>query len=175
MDVYEEEFRTLTVSAQRSLATALSESGGDPNSLHVNHAESSLEEAAAVLASMELQLHGLGAGEKRPAEAKVKGYKADLARIRKEVQTTKLAIGRGAGNAERNELLSPETIKALEQRSQMVDSTKRLLQTTERLNESRRMAAETESVGASLLDDLSSQRATMGRTRNNVRHFSTAR
>mmetsp|Transcript_9518 Transcript_9518/g.19473 ORF Transcript_9518/g.19473 Transcript_9518/m.19473 type:complete len:267 (+) Transcript_9518:60-860(+) len=184
MEAYENDFRLVTNAASRSLASALSNlevgNGGGVSSgvtgsvvasgslSHLDHAEESLEEASAILASMDLQMHTLPEPKKREAERMLRVYRADLDQLRGEMRTTRLAVQRKTKDDEREELLPANAVQSLQERSKLVDATQRLQRTTDRIHDSRRMAAETEMVGANLLEDLGFQRTTISRTRDNV-------
>mmetsp|Transcript_9519 Transcript_9519/g.19480 ORF Transcript_9519/g.19480 Transcript_9519/m.19480 type:complete len:235 (+) Transcript_9519:60-764(+) len=184
MEAYENDFRLVTNAASRSLASALSNlevgNGGGVSSgvtgsvvasgslSHLDHAEESLEEASAILASMDLQMHTLPEPKKREAERMLRVYRADLDQLRGEMRTTRLAVQRKTKDDEREELLPANAVQSLQERSKLVDATQRLQRTTDRIHDSRRMAAETEMVGANLLEDLGFQRTTISRTRDNL-------
>ncbi|CAN6467830.1 unnamed protein product [Victoria cruziana] len=109
---------------------------------------------------MDLEARSLQPGVKAMLLQKLREYKSDLNNLKGEVKKITSAT-----QAARDELLESGMADALtvsaDQRSRLLQSTERLNQSGERIREGRRTMLETEELGVSILQDLHQQRQSL--------------
>eukprot|EP00877_Chromochloris_zofingiensis_P004078 jgi/Chrzof1/13671/Cz08g07150.t1 len=117
---------------------------------------------------MDMEARSLPADKSRQLNIKVKEYKADLLSLKEQV---KAAAGTAAGaDAARAELgLGGDYYSSSAgQRDRMLAATDRLQKTSERLQVGKQQIAETEELGANILQDLARQRETITHARGTL-------
>jgi vesicle transport through interaction with t-SNAREs protein 1 len=108
---------------------------------------------------------------KTPMLAKLRDYKSELQRLKRESQVAARAIS--SSNA-RSQLLAGAELDDMgaptssSQRERMLQSTARLDSTGDRIREGKKSLLETEELGVSILQDLHRQRETISSARENV-------
>lgn len=133
--------------------------------------EMELEEADEIVAQMELEIQGHAS--KAKMQVKIRGYKAELQKRKADVRSLSTSVDRhdllggGRGTNEDNpygEGLS----QAQAQRARLLAGTDKLSDGQRRLEESHRIALETETLGASTLGTLRQQREQIEGTRDTL-------
>ncbi|KAJ2360555.1 Vesicle transport V-snare protein, partial [Coemansia sp. RSA 2607] len=124
---------------------------------------------------LEVELLSLNGAQRARAGPRIRQYKEDVSRLQQDAK--RVAQGMGNHEANRRALLgdraggmqSPET-GALDgdQRTRLLSGNERLENGTRRLQDSHRIAIETEAVGAGILQDLRAQREQIVSTRNTL-------
>jgi len=120
---------------------------------------------------MDLEARSLPLGVKSPLLAKLREYKADLTKLKREV---KQAYSSTEDEAMRVELLSRAELgegnssSASAQRDALLSATQRVRATGERITQGRQTLLETEELGVSILQDLHRQRETIVGARENL-------
>ncbi|KDO72650.1 hypothetical protein CISIN_1g027617mg [Citrus sinensis] len=118
---------------------------------------------------MDLEARSLQPNVKAVLLAKLREYKSDLNNLKSEV---KRLVSGNLNAAARDELLESGMADALtasaDQRSRLMMSTERVNQSTDRIKDSRRTMLETEELGVSILQDLSSQRQSLLHAHNTL-------
>jgi vesicle transport through interaction with t-SNAREs 1 len=148
----------------------------------LDSADSDLREVSDVLTSMSLEAAGQGSAPR----ARVDARKAEAARLHADLRAARIALAAARGEREREELLehsshNPDGTELdiesgrdgmdgiSDPRARLLDQTRKLHEdSAERILESRRNIAQTESIGAGILQDLQNQRATILRARDNL-------
>lgn len=136
-----------------------------------------LEEADEILAQMELEANGVSDKQtKTQLQGRLRASKAELQRRRQETKTI-------ASDLDRSDLLGSAARYADDdndaeaglpsanshaQRARMLNTTDKLQDSTRRLEESHRLALETEDLGAGILGNLRGQREQIENTRNRL-------
>lgn len=129
-----------------------------------------MAECEALVRRMDLEARSVSdPSAKTPMLSKLRDYKSELARLKKEARDATAAASESAA---RDELLgvaerghAGESSGGLSSRGQAMETTERLARTGERIRESQRSLAETEDLGVSILQDLQGQRETIQRSR----------
>mmetsp|Transcript_5512 Transcript_5512/g.16449 ORF Transcript_5512/g.16449 Transcript_5512/m.16449 type:complete len:227 (-) Transcript_5512:127-807(-) len=167
-DHYEQELRTLVASAGRKVAQALNVVKDQTKCrASLEAAGDDVTDAEGVLRSMDLEAKSAKDDTRARLEARLATSKMELGRVKDEMKR----VRKMQMSADRVDLFGDEDIEAgsLGERARMVDSTERKLNHgSDRIRESVRIANETESIGASILETLSGQRQTMLRARDNL-------
>lgn len=136
----------------------------------VKEIESHFEENEEILEQMELEIRSWGHElqiEKQKADHRLQSYKVELQRLKKEFQK---GVKTHQRSLERDQLgLGDGSYHDLEnQRQGLLDNTETLERSSRKLRQGHSLLAETESIGASILNDLSDQRETIQRSRSKV-------
>lgn len=129
-----------------------------------------MAECEALVRRMDLEARSVSdPAAKTPMLSKLRDYKSELARLKKEARDATAAASESAA---RDELLgvaerghAGESAGGVSGRGQAMETTERLARTGERIRESQRSLAETEDLGVSILQDLQGQRETIQRSR----------
>ncbi|KAI8319478.1 SNARE complex subunit protein [Martensiomyces pterosporus] len=176
-DNYENEYSGLIATVRQRLDTTLPELVGDDRRNAIRATERELEEAQELAGQMEMELLTLQGPTRSRAAPRVRQYKAEVERLKREVKKA----AHGMGNYENNrrallgesslasrDLSAEEASADSDQRTRLLSGNERLMKGSQRLQESHRVAMETEAVGASILNDLRSQREQIVHTRDTL-------
>ncbi|XP_071736517.1 vesicle transport v-SNARE 12-like [Rutidosis leptorrhynchoides] len=159
---YERQYCELSTNLSRKCSAAASVIDQEQKSKEISELQSGLDEADVLIRKMDLEARSLQPGVKAMLLAKLREYKTDLTKLKREVK--KLDSAKSSQTAH-DELLDPGLANAqmasAGQRERMEMSTERLNQSSERIKDSRRAAFETEELGISILEDLHQQRETL--------------
>ncbi|KAM1960728.1 hypothetical protein FF2_020778 [Malus domestica] len=121
-----------------------------------------LDDAEALIRKMDLEARSLQPSVKAVLLAKLREYKSDLNKLKREI---KRVASPDASQAARDELLEAGMADAhavsSDQRERMTMSVERLNESSDRITQSRRTILETEELGVSILQDLHQQRETL--------------
>ncbi|KAK6931280.1 Vesicle transport v-SNARE, N-terminal [Dillenia turbinata] len=135
----------------------------------ISEINAGIDEADVLIRKMDLEARSLQPSLKATFLAKLREYKADLNKLKREF---KKVTSKDINQAAREELmeagLTDAHIASANQRDQLLMSTERLNQSSERLKESRRTVLETEQLGVSILEDLHQQRETLLHANNKL-------
>ncbi|CAA2960478.1 vesicle transport v-SNARE 12-like [Olea europaea subsp. europaea] len=111
---------------------------------------------------MDLEARSLQPSLKATLLAKLREYKSDLNKLKREVKRLASPNSNDPGHEELLESgMAGANSASANQRERLTMSTERLNQSTDRIKESRRAALETEELGVSILEDLQQQRETL--------------
>ncbi|KAF9103373.1 hypothetical protein BGX27_010606 [Mortierella sp. AM989] len=167
---YEQDYEAIKVSINERLAT----SGGQTGEIKkqtLRAADREIDEANEILQQMEMELLNLPQGSKTRLQARLRGYKTELDRLK---QTLKRAQSTSRSTSDRDELLGGGSggldldAASMDQRTRLLNGTDRLAESSRRLQDSHKIALETESLGAGILTDLRGQREQIIHTRNTL-------
>ncbi|GAV81217.1 V-SNARE domain-containing protein/V-SNARE_C domain-containing protein [Cephalotus follicularis] len=132
----------------------------------VSDIKSGLDDADVLIRKMDLEARSLQASVKAMLLAKLREYKSDLNKLKREF---KRVSSPNANQAAHQELLeSARAPVSADQRERMTMSIERLNQSGDRIKESRRAVLETEELGVSILEDLHQQRQTLLHSHNKL-------
>ncbi|XP_071706805.1 vesicle transport v-SNARE 12-like [Rutidosis leptorrhynchoides] len=159
---YERQYCELSTNLSRKCIAAASIILEEQKSKEISELQSGLEEADVLIRKMDLEARSLQPGVKAMLLAKLREYKSDLTKLKREVK--KLASAKSSQTTH-DELLDSGMDNAhmasVGQRERMEMSTERLNISSERIKDSRRAVFETEELGISILEDLHQQRETL--------------
>ena len=158
---YEAELKLLQAQLSQKL-DQIPELSGEPRKAAISQAERALEEANEMLGSMRLEKQNIPQSSKQKVNQRFRNYESDVdaaKRKLKSMQDDKAAL------FGKRYMDNPGSDEQLEQRQQLLSGTERLERSSGRLQESQRIALETEDIGRNTLADLSRQRETIEHTR----------
>ncbi|KAF8530702.1 vesicle transport v-snare protein vti1 [Gautieria morchelliformis] len=171
---YEGDFQTLINGVRDKLEGEAKEQRGEQRKATLRRVEMELDEADEMVSQMEIEIQGMPQSIKSRYQSRVKNSKAELARHKK---TTKELHATAA----RSDLLSsaaspsddPYSVSTSD-RSRLLAGTATLEDSTRRLEDSHRVALETEDVGADILRNLRGQREQIEHARDTLGRADTS-
>ncbi|KAK9458936.1 t-SNARE [Lipomyces oligophaga] len=165
---YEADFNIAFAEAAQKIEQ-LPELATEPRKASARAAQRALDEADEIVGQMSIELQNISSGSRAKVNARLRGYRSDLDRAKRELK-------RASEQADRNELFSgrgrigqngPSMDDiSQDQRQQLLSGTDRLEVSSQRLRDSQRLANETEAIGANILTDLRGQREQIVNSRN---------
>lgn len=131
-----------------------------------------MESAQETLDQMELEVKSHSGPQKAKLNTRLRHLKSDLDKLHGDFRKAKSALHSDLGAAKADLFAGygedPE-LASMDQRTRLLASTDRQMESSRRLEAAKRTAAETEEIGASILADLSTQRGTIMRAKDHVR------
>jgi len=166
LEGYERQYCELSANLFRKCNSTSLLPDGEEKKGKVSEIQSGLDECDVLIRKMDLEARTLQPSAKAMLLAKLREYKSDLNKLKREFK--RIAIG----NPDRDELLEAGLADAqavsMDQRERMTMSVERLNQSGDRIKESRRTMLETEELGVSILEDLHQQRQTLLHAHNKL-------
>lgn len=140
---------------------------GEERKSTLNACSRALDEAKELLDQLALEKSNIPSSTRAKANARYRNAQSDVDALVRRFKTT--ANDQGDRRALFGDRYTDEPADAhLEQRQQLLSGTERLGRSSQRLQESQRIALETESIGAGTLADLHQQRAVIENTHRNL-------
>ncbi|KAK4331620.1 t-SNARE VTI1 [Rhodotorula toruloides] len=159
---------------------------GEERRALLRRVERELEEADEIVEQMEIEMQTADAMDKQEMQNKLRAHKASLGRHKADLASP-LSLKTLLSSADRDDLLggsagradhvaiemdsrseSPSLGQAQAQRARLMSATDKLAEGQRRLEDSQRIAVETEDVGAGILRDLRTQRDTLEHSRDTL-------
>ncbi|XP_047960259.1 vesicle transport v-SNARE 12-like [Salvia hispanica] len=172
---YERQYCELSANLSRKCNSAAALLDGEKRKQEISELQAGLEDADVLIRKMDLEARSLQPSAKATLLAKLREYKSDLNKLKREVKKLTMPNSNQPG---KDELLEPGMAGMHEasanQRGRLALSTERLDQSTDRLRETRRTALETEDIGVSILEDLQLQRETLLHSHNKLYEVDSA-
>ncbi|KAL1995791.1 hypothetical protein VTN49DRAFT_657 [Thermomyces lanuginosus] len=164
---YEAELKLVQADLDQKL-DQIAESTGEQRKAAIRQAERALEEATELLDQMRMEKQNIPSAARSKVNARFRNYQTDVDALKRRLKS--LADDRRAlfGNRYTDDPEDAGYDAHLEQRQQLLSGTERLERSSARLQESQRIALETEDIGRSTLADLQQQRETIEHTRMNL-------
>lgn len=164
---YYGEFNDVITNVQTTISSAQSNVRPDPElaTEQVEDAERFLEEASELANSLEMEMQSLDMKARAAVRPLVTSSRETLSRHRSAVRAVRMDINTAQEENARVRLLADGADR---ERIRMADATSDLETASRSIVESRRNISETEAVGASILQDLQSQRGSLMRARTNL-------
>ncbi|KAJ5815521.1 vesicle transport v-snare protein [Penicillium riverlandense] len=160
---YENELKLMQADLNQKL-DQIAEASGEQRKAAVRQAEAVLEEAMEQLDQMRMEKQNIPSAARSKINMRFRNYTSDLDETKRKLKS--LSDDRRALFGDR---YTDEPVdEQLEQRQQLLSGTDRLERSSARLQESQRVALETEDVGRNTLADLYQQRQTIQHTRDNL-------
>ncbi|KAH8697681.1 putative vesicle transport v-snare protein [Talaromyces proteolyticus] len=162
---YEAEFKLLQADLNQKL-DQIAEASGEQRKSAIRLTESVLDEANELLNQMRVEKQNIPSATRSKVNMRFRNYSSDLDETKRKLKS--LSDDRRALFGDRY-TDDPEAGDVhMEQRQQLLSGTERLERSSARLQESQRLALETEDIGRGTLADLHQQRETIERTRENL-------
>ncbi|KAK8039799.1 vesicle transport v-snare protein [Apiospora rasikravindrae] len=159
---YEAEFKLVQADLTQKL-DQIPELSGEPRKAAINQGERALEEADELLGAMRLEKANIPSASRTKINQRFRNFETDVDKYRRKLRS--LADDRAALFGSRY-TDDPSADAQAEQRQQLLSGTDRLDRSTQRLRNSQALANETETIGASTLADLHTQRERISHTGN---------
>jgi len=164
---YERQYCELSANLSRKCNSSALLLDGEDKMQKISEVKAGLDDADVLIRKMDLEARSLQPSVKAVLLAKLREYKADLNKLKREVK--KISSG---NQVSREELLesgmADGQVVSMDQRQRLAMSTERLNQSSDRITESRRTMLETEELGVSILQDLHQQRETLLHSHNKL-------
>ncbi|XP_073059331.1 vesicle transport v-SNARE 12-like [Primulina eburnea] len=158
---YERQYCELSANLSRKCNSAAALPDGEKKKQEVAELQAGLEDADVLIRKMDLEARSLQPSMKASLLAKLREYKSDLNKLKREVKKLTSRNSNQPSNEDLESGMAGAHPASANQRDRLTMSTERLNQSTDRLTESRRAALETEQLGVSILEDLHQQRETL--------------
>ncbi|KAL4315563.1 hypothetical protein S245_052107 [Arachis hypogaea] len=159
---YERQYCELSANLSRKCSSTSHLSDQDQKQQSLSEIKVGLDDADVLIWKMDLEARSLQPSVKANLLAKLREYKSDLTKLKKEF---KRLTSPTADQAAREDLLEAGMADAhavsADQRERLTMSVERLHDSSDRIRESRRTMLETEELGVSILQDLHQQRETL--------------
>ncbi|CAG8460741.1 14125_t:CDS:2, partial [Dentiscutata heterogama] len=167
---YEHDFDQISQSISTKINSTLPSQSGEKRKSTVRATEREIDEAEEIIGQMEMEVLNLQPSTRTRLQAKMRIYKSNLEKLKRDL---KKVSANDSVPTDRDELLAGASATdldsaSLDQRARLLNGTERLADSSKRLQESHRIALETETIGASVLDDIRRQREQILHTRNTL-------
>ncbi|KAI8328766.1 t-SNARE [Chlamydoabsidia padenii] len=177
-NTYQQDFQTLHQSIQHKIDQQIPVLYGDERKNLVNAVERELDEAEEILGQMDLEIMNSSVPQRTHYQAQLRQHKSEQEEAKNDLRrliASKSNYHRQElfGDLESQDQIENTDVLSLDQRQQLLSGIDRLGESSRRLEQSHRMALETESVGASILTILKGQRETMTRARDTLAEADT--
>ncbi|KAK4493454.1 hypothetical protein RD792_006654, partial [Penstemon davidsonii] len=136
----------------------------------ISELQAGLDDADILIRKMDLEARSLQPSLKATLLAKLREYKSDLNKLKREVKKLTLPNSNQFADEDLESGMGGTHAASANKRERLTMSTERLNQSTDRIMESRRAALETEDLGISILEDLHQQRETLLHSHKKARH-----
>lgn len=161
---YEAELKLVQADLNQKLEQ-IPEQSGEQRKASIRQAERALDEAKELLDQMNLEKSNIPASTRQKVNQRFRNYQTDVDGLKRKLKS--LSDDRKALFGDRYTDDDPNDAQ-VEQRQQLLSGTERLDRSSQRLQDSQRMALETEQIGAGTLADLHQQRQTIEHTRGTL-------
>ncbi|CAG8433966.1 12147_t:CDS:2 [Ambispora gerdemannii] len=167
---YEQDYNQVALSISDKITKTIPQQSGEPRKATVHAAEREIDEATEILAQMEIEIFNLPNSSRLRLQPRLRTYRSNLDKLKRDL---KRASSRINGPTDREELLSGAhgtdlDSASIDQRARLLTGTERLAESSQRLQDSHRIALETEIIGANVLEDIRRQREQIINTRNTL-------
>ncbi|RIA82023.1 vesicle transport v-SNARE protein N-terminus-domain-containing protein [Glomus cerebriforme] len=167
---YENDFTQVSASIGVKINNTIPSQAGEKRKATIRAAEREIEEAEEIVSQMEMELLNLPQSIRSRFQAKTRTHKSDLDKLKRDL---KRASSRVSGPTDREELLAGANgtdldSASMDQRARLLTGTERLADSSRRLQDSHRIALETETIGANVLEDIRRQREQILHSRNTL-------
>ncbi|KAL3511092.1 hypothetical protein ACH5RR_030493 [Cinchona calisaya] len=158
---YERQYCELSANLYRKSNSAVLLLDGEQKNKQVSEIKAGLDDADVLIRKMDLEARSLQPSLKATLLAKLREYKSDLNKLKREVKKLTSTNSQAAHEELLEAGLADTHLASANQRERLMMTTERLNQSSDRIRESGRAALETEDLGVSILEDLHQQRETL--------------
>ncbi|KAI7899138.1 t-SNARE [Cokeromyces recurvatus] len=174
---YEQDFTILTESIKSKIEQHIPNQKGEERKATIRAVEREIDEANEILGQMEMEILNIPTPSRTRLQAKLRLYKSEAEKLKRDLRRTTAILPKnsdreqllGGFNSDNNdEGLTDYDASTMDQRQRLLSGTERLGQSSRRLEDSHRLALETEGIGINILSTLKGQRETMVRARDTL-------
>ncbi|KAF1807512.1 t-SNARE [Mucor lusitanicus] len=173
---YEQDFTSITDSIKQKIEHQIPTQKGEERKAVIRAVEREIDEADEILGQMEMEILNIPTPSRTRLQAKLRLYKSEAEKLKRDLRRTTAIVPK---NSDRDELLggfgsgdnedgNDFDASTMDQRQRLLSGTERLGQSSRRLEDSHRLALETEGIGINILSTLKGQRETMVRARDTL-------
>ncbi|KAK8659297.1 hypothetical protein V6N13_029503 [Hibiscus sabdariffa] len=162
---YERQYCELSANLSRKCNSASVIHDSEQKKQKLSEISSGVDEADVLIRKMDLEARSLQPVVKATLLAKLREYKADLNKLKKEFK--RISSPNAHDELLESGMADVHSVSA-EHRDRLSMSVERLNQSSDRIKESRRTVLETEELGISILEDLHQQRQTLLHAHNKL-------
>ncbi|KAJ8289655.1 hypothetical protein GJAV_G00003780 [Gymnothorax javanicus] len=131
-------------------------------------------EAEEVLQGMDKELRSAPSSFRNAMSSKLRLYRRDLAKLQRDMKTSDLGLGFGGRAADDKHSVykaqNEQSTHVQSQRALLLQGTESLKNTSQSIERSQRIAAETDDIGRDIIEELGEQREQLDRTRDRLVH-----
>ncbi|KAF8327613.1 vesicle transport v-snare protein vti1 [Cantharellus anzutake] len=167
---YEQDFKSIIESIRGKLDGEAKDQNGEQRKATLRRVDMEVEEADEIISQMEVEIQGMPQSLKARNQIRVKTNKSDLSKLRTQAKALHATATRAdlLGSHAFNTSAAFSEEDSGSQRTRLLAGTQTLTDSTRRLEDSHRIALETEDVGADILRSLRIQREGIVRTRDTL-------
>ncbi|KAI0063992.1 V-snare-domain-containing protein [Artomyces pyxidatus] len=167
-DEYEQDFKQLLQSTREKLEGDANDQRGEQKKAALRRVEIELDEADELVSQMEIEIQGIPTSVRSQYQSRVKTCKADLSRYKKLSKDMHAQLSRSDLLSRAGAPASSDEPYGSSDRTRLLAGTSILEDGTRRLQESQRIALETEEQGADILRSLRGQREQIENARDTL-------
>ncbi|KAI9452120.1 vesicle transport v-snare protein vti1 [Lactarius psammicola] len=167
-DSYEQDFQQILQSIRDKLEGDGSDQRGEQKKAALRRVEMELDEADEMVSQMEIEIQGIPQSIRPQYQSRIRASKADLARYKKLSREMHAQASRADLYTSRAGVATSDEPYGSSDRARLLAGTTVLEDGTRRLQESQRIALETEEQGADILRSLVGQREQIENARNTL-------
>jgi vesicle transport through interaction with t-SNAREs protein 1 len=176
-DSYEQDFQQFLETIKQKLEGDGADQQGEQRKATLRRVEMELDEADEMVSQMEIEIQGIPQSIRPQYHTRLRTAKADLVRFKKLSKDVHAQLSRSdllSSRAGGGYPSSDDPYELTSDRTRLLAGTSLLEQGTKRLQESHRLALETEGQGADILMNLRSQREQIEHSRDTLRTADSA-
>ncbi|ORZ02982.1 t-SNARE [Syncephalastrum racemosum] len=169
---YEQDFSTVSEGLRNKIDQQIPSQSGEQRKATVRAAEREVDEIDEILGQMEMEILNIPTPARTRLQAKLRLFKSEAEKAKRDLRRATTVTPK---TTERDELLgdygssqSDLDASTMDQRQRLLSGTERLGESSRRLEDSHRLALETEGIGINILSTLKGQRETMLRARDTL-------
>ncbi|GAB5591438.1 t-SNARE VTI1 [Umbelopsis nana] len=169
---YEQDFSTICDAIRNKIDKQISSQSGEQRKATVRAAEREIDEADEIIAQMEMEILNIPTASRTRLQTKLRLFKSEFEKIKRDLRRATTQV---PPSSSREELFGglesgdgDLDASTVDQRSRLLSGTDRLGESSRRLQDSHRLALETENVGINILGTLKGQRETILRSRDTL-------
>ncbi|KAG0164925.1 hypothetical protein DFQ30_009187 [Apophysomyces sp. BC1015] len=169
---YEQEFQTLAASIKSKIEQNVPHQTGEERKATIRAIEREIDEADEIIGQMELEIVNIPTPSRTRLQAKMRLHKSECETLKRDLRRATAVVPK---SADRDELFGGMDdyhgdldASTMDQRQRLLTGTERLGESSRRLEDSHRLALETEGIGINILSTLKGQRETMTRARDTL-------
>ncbi|KAJ7068162.1 vesicle transport v-SNARE protein N-terminus-domain-containing protein [Mycena amicta] len=177
-DSYEHDFQQFIDTIRQKLDGDGKDDSGEQRKASLRRAEMELDEADEMVSQMEIEIQGIPQSIRPQYQTRLRTAKADLTRYKKQYKDVHAQLARSAllssSSNHTGQFTSDEPYGPASDRTRLLAGTAVLEDGTKRLQDSHRIALETENQGADILMNLRQQREQIVNSRDTLQNANTS-
>ncbi|KAF8211227.1 vesicle transport v-SNARE protein N-terminus-domain-containing protein [Mycena galopus ATCC 62051] len=176
-DSYEQDFQQFIDTIRQKLDGEGKDDSGEQRKASLRRAEMELDEADEMVSQMEIEIQGIPQSIRPQYQTRLRTAKADLTRYKKQYKDVHAQLARSAllsSSSHPGAFSSDEPYGPTSDRTRLLSGTQVLEDGTKRLQDSHRIALETENQGADILMNLRQQREQIINSRDTLQTANTS-